>query len=152
VNIWRSRHPEIACDLALRGPIDGLGEAINITVYRLIQECLTNILRHAKASRAQIEVRRDGGILLVSVADNGKGLGERGQSESERFGLMGMRERVQALGGEFNLESRPGVGLTVTASIPVQDAHGNEAESDEPEPDRSGHDQPGRGDVQVIAK
>src|SRR5690242_3450372 len=63
VNIWRSRHPEIACDLALRGPIDGLGEAINITVYRLIQECLTNILRHAKASRTQIEVRRDGGIL-----------------------------------------------------------------------------------------
>jgi len=157
VNIWRSRHPEIACDLALRGPIDGLGEAINITVYRLIQECLTNILRHAKASRTQIEVRRDGGILLVSVADNGKGLGERGQSESERFGLMGMRERVQALGGEFNLESRPGVGLTVSASIPVHDSDSNGADSDQSDGDQSdrdpsGHDPSNRGDVQVIAK
>jgi two-component system, NarL family, sensor histidine kinase UhpB len=157
VNIWRSRHPEIACDLALRGRIDGLGEAINITVYRLIQECLTNILRHAKASRTQIEVRRDGGILLVSVADNGKGLGERGQSESERFGLMGMRERVQALGGEFNLESRPGVGLTVSASIPVHDsdsngADGDQSDGDQSDRDPSGHDPSNRGDVQVIAK
>jgi glucose-6-phosphate-specific signal transduction histidine kinase len=131
VNIWRSRHPEIACDLALRGTIDGLGEAINITVYRLVQECLTNVLRHAEASRTQIEVRRDEGVLLVRVSDNGKGLGERAESESERFGLMGMRERVQALGGEFKLESRPGAGLTVAASIPVHAPEREQAERDD---------------------
>ena len=91
-------------------------------------------------------------MLLVSVADNGQGMGERGQSESERFGLMGMRERVQALGGEFNLESRPGVGLTVMASIPVQDSDSNPAAGGESETDRSVHDQSGRGEVQVIAK
>jgi signal transduction histidine kinase len=57
--------------------------------------------------------------VRVSVSDNGKGLGERGEGESARFGLMGMRERVQALNGEFHLESKPGAGLQVTALIPV---------------------------------
>jgi two-component system, NarL family, sensor histidine kinase UhpB len=119
VNIWRGRHPEIACELALQGEVDGLGEAINITVYRLIQECLTNVLRHAQATQTSIEVRRHDEVLELSVTDNGKGLGDHGETDSERFGLMGMRERVQALGGEFQLRSRPGAGLTVIASIPV---------------------------------
>jgi PAS domain S-box-containing protein len=137
VSTWRSRHPEIACELALRGAIDGLGEAISITVYRLIQECLTNVLRHAAATRIAIEVRRDDDVLRVSVSDNGKGLRDRGETESERFGLMGMRERVQALGGDFKLESSPGAGLTVIASIPVAEPEINE---------------PGQDDVQVAAR
>src|SRR5262249_45416289 len=119
VSIWRSRHPEIACELVLRGAVDGLSEAINITVYRLIQECLTNILRHAQASRAGIEVDRADDVIVVSVRDNGTGIVERGETEIERFGLMGMRERVQALGGSFQMKSGPGAGLTVTATIPV---------------------------------
>ena len=137
VNIWRGRHPEIACDLLFRGAVDGLGEAINITVYRLIQECLTNVLRHAQATRTEIEVRRDDAVLRVTVSDNGKGLGERNQSDSERFGLMGMRERVQALGGEFELQSRPGAGLIVIATIPVHEI----------EPHQTGHD-----DIPVAAR
>jgi PAS domain S-box-containing protein len=137
VSIWRSRHPEIECELRLDGAIDGMGEAINITVYRLIQECLTNVLRHAEATRIEIEVRREGERLRVSVADNGKGLGERNQSDSERFGLMGMRERVQALRGDFELQSQPGSGLTVIAAIPV---HENRP------------DQPGREDVRALAQ
>jgi signal transduction histidine kinase len=54
------------------------------------------------------------------VRDNGKGLGERSETEAARFGLMGMRERVQALGGRFELDSRPGGGVRVGASIPLQ--------------------------------
>jgi PAS domain S-box-containing protein len=118
VNIWRSRHPGIECELKLEGDIDGLGEAINITVYRVIQECLTNVLRHAQAQHARVEVRRDGDTLRVSVRDNGQGL-RGGEADTERFGLMGMRERVQGIGGDFVLESQPGAGLTVTAIIPV---------------------------------
>jgi len=131
VEIWRGRHPEIACDLRLRGDVDGLGEAINITIYRLIQECLTNVLRHAQATRAQIEVQRDEAVLRVTVSDNGKGLSQRSDSENERFGLMGMRERVQALGGEFALQSQPGTGLTVVAKIPVQQMAATEADADD---------------------
>jgi PAS domain S-box-containing protein len=120
VRTWRERYPQIVCELDIRGNVENLGETINITVYRLVQECLTNVLRHAQASRAQVEIVRSDAKLSVVVSDNGIGMGERTQSESERFGLMGMRERVQALGGEFALESRPGEGLRVSAVIPVE--------------------------------
>ncbi|HTS53292.1 MAG TPA: ATP-binding protein, partial [Burkholderiales bacterium] len=138
VNTWRERHPDIACGLKLSGELADLGEAVNITAYRLIQECLTNVLRHADATRAEIELRREGGVIHVSVCDDGKGLGERSESESARFGLMGIRERVQALNGEFALESRPAQGLKVSASIPVR------------LPDRDGAS--GRSEVKAMAK
>jgi two-component system, NarL family, sensor histidine kinase UhpB len=120
VNAWRERHPEVACALRLTGELSDLGEATNITAYRLIQECLTNVSRHADATHAEIEVRREGALVQLSVSDNGKGLGDGKEGESARFGLMGIRERVQALRGEFRIESRPGQGLKVSASIPVQ--------------------------------
>ena len=120
VNTWRERHPEIVCELKLTGDLANLGEAINITAFRLVQECLTNVLRHADATHAEIEIRRDGGMIEVSVTDDGKGLAEASESETARFGLMGLRERVQALNGEFRLESRSGEGLRVTAAIPVR--------------------------------
>ena len=120
VNTWRERHPEIVCELKLTGDLANLGEAINITAFRLVQECLTNVLRHADATHAEIEIRRDGGMIELSVTDDGKGLAEASESETARFGLMGLRERVQALNGEFRLESRSGEGLRVTAAIPVR--------------------------------
>jgi len=120
VNTWRDRHPEIVCELSLTGDLAELGEAINITAYRLVQECLTNVLRHADATRAEIEIRREGNMIQLSVADNGKGLADANQSETARFGLMGLRERVQGLDGEFRLEPRLGAGLRVSATIPVR--------------------------------
>jgi len=119
VKSWGGRHPEISYDLKVARDLGNLGEAVNITIYRLIQECLTNVIRHAEATHANIEVSRDASGVRVSVSDNGKGLGERGEGDSARFGLMGMRERVQALHGEFHLESKPGAGLQVTALIPI---------------------------------
>ena len=119
VNTWGERHPEITCDLAMTGELADLGETVNITAYRLIQECLTNVLRHADASRVEIELRREAGAIRVSVADNGKGLAERHEADRARFGLMGIRERVQALRGEFELESLLGEGLKVSATIPM---------------------------------
>lgn len=59
-------------------------------------------------------------MIQLTVTDNGKGLGEGNESETARFGLMGLRERVQALDGEFRLESRSGEGLRVSAAIPVR--------------------------------
>jgi PAS domain S-box-containing protein len=119
VKSWGGRHPEISYDLKVARDLGNLGEAVNITIYRLIQECLTNVIRHAEATHANIEVSRDASGVRVSVSDNGKGLGERGEGDSARFGLMGMRERVQALHGEFHLESKPDAGLQVTALIPI---------------------------------
>jgi len=124
VAAWRERHPDVACDLRLEGALEGMGETINITVYRIVQECLTNVARHAAATRSDIDVVRfndpqRGDVVKVAVRDNGKGFERQLEREATRFGLIGMRERVQALDGEFRIESSPGQGVTVTAVIPV---------------------------------
>jgi two-component system, NarL family, sensor histidine kinase UhpB len=124
VSNWRSRHPEIACELSLSGEIEGLGEAINITVYRIVQECLTNVIRHSEANRVDIEIGREqvedlGDAVIVRVKDNGNGLPQRDESEATSFGLMGMRERVQALGGELEISGAPGRGVTIRVVIPA---------------------------------
>jgi two-component system, NarL family, sensor histidine kinase UhpB len=116
---WRDRYPDISVRMTLTGNLDALGERINITVYRFVQEGLTNVVRHAAATRAEVTVARQGEALEVTVRDNGKGLGERNQSDLARFGLMGMRERVEALGGHFEIESRAGEGLCAHARIPL---------------------------------
>ena len=125
VSAWRERHPDIACELRLEGALEGMGETINITVYRIVQECLTNIARHAVAKRSDIGVARCndahyGDVVKVSVRDNGKGFSQQFEREAMRFGLIGMRERVQALDGEFQIDTSPGEGVTVTAVIPVK--------------------------------
>jgi two-component system, NarL family, sensor histidine kinase UhpB len=124
VSAWSGRHPEIACDLRMEGALDAMGETINITVYRIVQECLTNVARHAVATRSEIDVARcndslSGDVVKVIVRDNGKGFAQQPEREATRFGLIGMRERVQALDGEFRIDSSPGEGATVTVVIPV---------------------------------
>jgi signal transduction histidine kinase len=124
VSEWRERHPEIVCDLRLEGAIDGMGETINITVYRIVQECLTNVARHAVATRTDIDVARCnntqcGDVVTVVVRDNGKGFAQQLERETTRLGLIGMRERVQALDGVLRIDSSPGEGVTVTAVVPV---------------------------------
>ena len=124
VSSWRDRHPEIECEVLLGPDIDGYSEAANITVYRVVQECLTNIVRHSGADRSTVEVSLGevepyGPSLIVIVRDNGKGLEQRDAHDAARFGLMGMRERVQGLGGGFEISGAPGEGVTVRAVVPV---------------------------------
>nr|MCU0869251.1 PAS domain S-box protein [Burkholderiales bacterium] len=120
---WRRLQPGIDCETRLDADIEGLGEAVNIAAYRVVQECLTNVVKHAAATRVEVEVARLRGDgtdrLLIAVRDNGRGLAERSSVEAARFGLLGMRERVEALGGDFSVAPNPGAGLAVTASIPL---------------------------------
>jgi hypothetical protein len=121
---WRERHPELDCELHLAGELDSLDESVNITIYRVVQECLTNVVRHAQASHADVTVSRErvgetGDAVVVSVDDNGRGLAQRQDSDASRFGLMGMRERVQALGGSLEISGEPGNGVRVRAVIPL---------------------------------
>ena len=120
---------------SLRLAIEGMGETINITVFRIVQECLTNVARHAAADRVEIDVARGadpehGDVVRVTVRDNGKGFAQL-EGKPTRFGVIGMRERVQALAGEFHIDSGPGRGTTVTvvlpAGRPTHDAGGAEA-------------------------
>jgi PAS domain S-box-containing protein len=124
VDAWRGRHPEIECVMAIEGEVEGLGEVVNITAFRIVQECLTNVVRHAAATRVEIGVARVrdpalGDALRVTVRDNGKGIDKLPEADAERYGLMGMRERVQALHGDFRIESDAGLGVAVSAVIPV---------------------------------
>jgi two-component system sensor histidine kinase UhpB len=114
-----ARHPGIELTLNLAGNLDKLGDAINLTVYRLVSECLTNIVRHADALQTVIELARDDDdALRLSIRDNGHG-NMSDAVPTGGFGLVGMRERVQALGGSFSIIGKPGIGTEVRAVIPL---------------------------------
>ncbi|MCW5626062.1 MAG: PAS domain S-box protein, partial [Burkholderiales bacterium] len=116
---WRRLHPDVACRLDLEGELDGMGELVNITVYRIVQECLTNIAKHARATAVEVRVIQSGSVVAVRVRDDGRGINGSNGADATRFGLLGMRERVEGLGGHFAVDSSPGEGMTVLAQIPL---------------------------------
>ncbi|MFH6784241.1 MULTISPECIES: ATP-binding protein [Methylobacterium] len=120
-------HPETAVEGRFAALKAGYGDLVDLTLYRCVQEGLTNALRHAGASRVTVEVADEGDGLRLSVDDDGSGLngtsgeawGEgRGEGWGEGRGLPGMRERVEALGGRLALVPRePGTSLRITLPI-----------------------------------
>jgi DNA-binding NarL/FixJ family response regulator/anti-sigma regulatory factor (Ser/Thr protein kinase) len=96
---------------------------IETVLYRVAQEALTNVRKHALTSRARITLRRLGGSVYLEVRDWGCGFDgavpPEGDATGERVGLCGMRERVALFGGEFRIHSRPGMGTSVVAEIPL---------------------------------
>ena len=109
---------EVDCDVQL--PAQGLPPAIETSCYRVVQEALTNITRHAHPSHVQVRVRAEGGMATVRVRDDGRGFDPEAALRAGRSrGLVGMRERAELLGGELRIESTPGEGATVTAAFPV---------------------------------
>jgi len=93
-------------------------------LYRVAQEALTNVARHAQASRAEVEIQKLDGAVCMKISDNGKGFQEEGvlrAKKGKRLGLLGMRERLEMVGGHFTVASAPGRGTTVLAQIPLFD-------------------------------
>ena len=123
VDHWRQRLPEMRFDVSVSGNFVGLSEPVTLTLYRLIQEGLTNIYKHAHASRAGITLHRSTltpeGVdeVQLTVADDGCGM--EYNARVSRYGLSGMRERVELSGGTFSLISAPGEGLSFTVRIPA---------------------------------
>lgn len=97
-------------------PIDEQG---SVTIYRIVQEALTNVARHAHASRVQVEVQRCGDQLVLSVEDNGIGFGEPCHRNDGSLGLIGIRERVQILGGRLEIGNAPSGGARIRVSMPL---------------------------------
>lgn len=116
---WRESSPELAVQLSVGGRLDNLGETLNLAIYRIVQEALTNCVRHAQATTLFIDLTRapEGGSLLLEMRDDGRGIapGARGAGS----GLAGMRERVALLGGGFELLSELGHGVTIRVELPV---------------------------------
>lgn len=96
--------------------LEDLAEPVSVCVFRVVQEALRNAEEHAQATEVSVRVVRSRGILNVSVEDNGVGFDA---SKVKGLGTLGMRERVQSLGGKMEVESQPGVGTVVVAEIPV---------------------------------
>ena len=98
-----------------------LSAPVEIALYRIVQEALNNVIKHARASRAQVEFAWREGMVQCAVRDDGIGF-EVASAEKRALGLglIGMRERVEALGGEMVIHSVPGQGTVMTATIPVE--------------------------------
>jgi two-component system, NarL family, sensor histidine kinase UhpB len=117
---WRDTYPELAVQLSVGGELDDLGETMNLALYRIVQEALTNCVRHAQASHFYIDLTRapeQADSLLLEMRDDGAGLSPG--TPKPGSGLTGMRERVGLLGGSFELLSEPGRGVTIRVELPV---------------------------------
>jgi signal transduction histidine kinase len=91
----------------------------SIAVYRAVQESLTNVARHAEASTVEVRIEHQRDLLTVLIRDNGRGFDPADLSKSKSLGLAGMRERVRGVGGEVEIQGRPGLGTRVTIDIPL---------------------------------
>lgn len=112
-------HAGIPCELVLGDGDIGLDELTATAIFRIVQESLTNIARHAEATQVEITVTRNPGELCFEVRDNGKGFDRNTVASAKSFGVVGMRERVAMLNGKFELDSEPGHGTRVRVCVPV---------------------------------
>ena len=125
LRLWRESRPDVTIDANIACAPGETGEVSDLTVYRIVQEALTNAFRHADATSVSVTVEQAAGMhgnrgcALVRVSDNGRGLAPDHKSG---FGLIGMRERILALGGTLNVVSGDG-GVTVEAIVPHGSNH-----------------------------
>src|SRR5581483_1311807 len=128
VQTWRTRLADVSLDFSISGDFTTLPESIAVTVYRLVQEALTNVAKHAAAHHVVVRLQRatgegmDGERIEVTVADDG--VGAAAGLPTRGLGLIGMRERVMALRGELAFASTPGKGFELAARIPVPSERG----------------------------
>lgn len=121
---WQQRQPDIDFILKTSGKLDNLNEAMNMTVFRVVQESITNAVRHAEAASITISVANElddanQNHLVIDISDDGKGMEVHDFHSDVDFGLLGMRERAQSLGGKFILESSLGKGVKIHIAIPL---------------------------------
>lgn len=121
INHLQKQHPTIEFKLELVGDLNKLGENLNINFYRIVQESLNNAVKHSKASKIGVTLMQDnaGNVNLI-IQDNGLGMDIHNVDQTQHFGLLGIRERTQAFHGQFNIESSPKKGTTISIYIPKE--------------------------------
>jgi signal transduction histidine kinase len=93
--------------------------ARQLAVFRILQEALTNVARHAHAGAVRIALRQRGRVLTLTVRDNGRGISKAERGSVNSLGLLGMNERARLLGGRVSITGSPGRGTTVTLRVPM---------------------------------
>jgi signal transduction histidine kinase len=117
-----ARRTNIPCDFHEEGLQESLPELVKTCVYRVAQEALNNIQKHAGAKTVRIDVRQTSSQLTVQVTDDGRGAGMNGPEDvrAGKLGILGMRERASMLGGSVSFQSTPGAGSTVLLRVPLR--------------------------------
>ncbi len=112
----------IDCELSLsfeEKDID-IVEDLSQTIFRILQESLTNVARHAEATKVKIDLKKEDGLLLLKIKDDGKGITEAQISDPKSFGIIGIKERILSWDGEFKIEGSRRKGTTISLKIPTK--------------------------------
>jgi len=135
IHEWNKRNPNTSCIHTFNGDLSSLGERTNISIYRIVQECLTNIAKYASATHVDIELNNDMKKLHLTINDDGVGMINDPTSQHLGLGLIGMRERIQALNGLFFYETSSEGGFRISIHIP----HDTDNETQESNGSASNH-------------
>jgi signal transduction histidine kinase len=108
----------------LEGDETKIDHKTQLALYRVIQEALHNIVKHARATKAKVSLTIQEGEAVARIEDNGQGFDER-QTKGSGLGLAGMKERIAALEGDFHLSAAPGEGTTITVRVPLSPLPGS---------------------------
>jgi two-component system sensor histidine kinase UhpB len=119
---WRTRHTHIAFALTLPPELPDIGDTTALAVYRIVQEALTNVVRHSGARLCTVSIAADAAMLTLEIGDDGCGLAPEA---SRRGGLLGMQERAEMAGGDFHVLPKPSGGLLLRARFPLAPAGGD---------------------------
>jgi len=109
----------IACKFRSQVEAIVMGKGQSTAVFRILQETLTNVARHADATKVEVSLKEVEEDVILQVSDNGRGIEENDMHSFKSLGLLGMRERAFLFGGEVRIDGRPGEGTTVTVRIPL---------------------------------
>jgi signal transduction histidine kinase len=109
----------IECRINLASDESNLSKEKSTNLFRIVQESLTNVIRHANATKVEINLSEKDGILLLEVADNGKGITKAAVTNPKSFGLIGIKERVHSLGGEVDISGTPNAGTRLKVKMPI---------------------------------
>ena len=122
-------HHQTLCIVRGTQPPDSISPTIAIAVFRIVQESLTNIAKHAKAKKVQIKLSSNNGLLKIEIIDDGVGLQSGWDNKEGSFGFQGMRERVMSFNGEISVANGNKSGVILRLQIPYQKSDINSKQS-----------------------
>ena len=126
----QKQQPNLKITLELSGNLEGLGESLNINIYRIVQESINNAIKHAEAKNIVVTLTTTKtGALQLTIKDDGKGMDVNAVDQTNHFGLLGMRERVQGFKGSFNVDSEPNTQTAPKAGSKKAGAKSNSKQS-----------------------
>jgi signal transduction histidine kinase len=112
----------LKCSVQADAEMPNLDPELNTAFFRIFQETLTNVIRHARATRLEVRLSKEADRIVLTICDNGRGISDAEISNTRSIGLRGMRERAALIGGQVSIRGSPGNGTTVIVQIPFQGA------------------------------